>query len=480
MKSISTYFHPVKGFIIMAFVFCLSHTDAYGYYDQFTGIYIDGAKWTEREIVREIDPVSGKLISKIGNSATYGFGRNNTAFQNPESINTIETKIIIVKAILDDGTDRESFARIDGRFYNSLNSGTEKGDIWAGVHIGDKGSGLQAWWDVFEATDDSGDTWEEKGSGILVVPGDIIIGNEYTAKIEYDGDQDFTFSVGNEEESFTGPAKITNSFLAYKGLVTGSFSTGGSGNGFTHAEFDDVYINSSNTVYDDFNTQPLDDTKWKSLEAVKEISSGKLRLNVQASDTQADIDIKPINQEVKYLEAQMMINSDSKLSAGTTGVIRIAGWFYNDSRGDGSGLPYDGNKGDVWIRHWIAMRDSKLSVECYIDRCDSAIANGSWTTLFSQTFLKPVSFNKTYTLSIEQIGKTFHFKCGDELHTYTVTTPMYLPSEGQFRYFQTRIYAGAGQSGYIKTTLDNVRLKKSGLFFPVKSRSGKISIIYLE
>jgi hypothetical protein len=112
--------------------------------DNFLGPNIDSQKWEWREFVREV--VAEKLVSKIGNNTFTEHARNNTGFQNPSSITTIECDITIVATKLDTGTDPRSFARVDGRFYNTLNSGTEKGDIWVALFIGNRGSDLEAWW----------------------------------------------------------------------------------------------------------------------------------------------------------------------------------------------------------------------------------------------------------------------------------------------------------------------------------------------
>ena len=104
---------------------------------------IDSSKWKEVDFVREV--AGGNLVSKVANNTSTPNARNNTSFQNPSTIEDIECVITIVEVNLDTGADNSSFARIDGRFYNTLNSGTEEGDVWAGLHIGNRGSGLEVW-----------------------------------------------------------------------------------------------------------------------------------------------------------------------------------------------------------------------------------------------------------------------------------------------------------------------------------------------
>ena len=160
--------------------------------DDFSGANIDSQKWEYGELVREV--VGGELVSKIGNDTFTEQARNSTAFQNPSSINIIQCDITVVATTkLDTGTDPRSFARIDGRFYNAkaLNPTTHNGDIYSELLIGDRGSGLEAWWEIWESMDDEGNSWVDRGHGTLTVPG-LTYGNNYTAILEYDGANQFT------------------------------------------------------------------------------------------------------------------------------------------------------------------------------------------------------------------------------------------------------------------------------------------------
>jgi hypothetical protein len=338
------------GISVVLFISFFVLSDAFAQkalYDDFSGIYIDYQRWNEGEYVREI--VAGKLVSKVRNAPTYNRARNNTAFQIPSSINDVQCDITVVEINLDTGTDSMSFARVDGRFYNTLNSGTERGDIWAGLYIGDRGSGLEAWWEVEESLDDQGNSWEEKGTGTLIVPG-LAYGNSYTAKIEYDGANGFTFSVAGVSDSFAGPARQGAEFTTYKALETGAFSDGGSGTGYTSALFDNVYINNQLTAYDTFDAAPLDQTKWRHLEIVREISGGSLRANIQGIDQMSQVSIPLTKQDASFVEASVRLESASQLSQGARGIARIQGYYYNDSRGTGSGLPHNGYEGNVFVQ----------------------------------------------------------------------------------------------------------------------------------
>ena len=111
-------------------------------YDDFSSIYLDSSKWIQGEFVREVS--QGKLVMILHNSPTEEYIRKGAPFVDPSSINTIECDIMLSAATLDSGDNSDSFVWVDGRFYNAQNSGTERGDIWAGLYFGDRGNGLEA------------------------------------------------------------------------------------------------------------------------------------------------------------------------------------------------------------------------------------------------------------------------------------------------------------------------------------------------
>ncbi len=428
-------------------------------YDDFSGTYLDSQKWENREFVREV--VAGKLVSKIGNVSGTGNFSNYTAFQNPSSINVIQTDVTVNEAVLDSwASNTYSAARVQGFFYNTQAEGGATGDIYAVVYIGNRGNGgLEAWWYVFEYLDDNLNNYEEKENGTLIGPGTLNYGSTYTAKLEYNGTNGFIFTVnGISNPPFTGPPQQRAAMTEHKALVTRvhvhSGSTG-NGTGYVSALFDDVYINNQATAYDDFSTAILDQTKWQNLEFVREISGGKLRLNVQAEGSQTDATLTPNDQTTAYLEAKVLVESGSQVSPGARGRVRIAGYYYNDSRGPGSGQDYNGKEGDVWVQNRIKLDDSNnLTAIFSISRRDTSDPSGPSTSLFYEE--SPIAFDTEYTLSIEFTGSTLIFKRNDETYQYDIATPTYPPSEGQSRQLKSRVYADPGESGYMKASFDDV------------------------
>ncbi len=314
---------------VFAFTLGINTVAAKTLYDDFSSTYLDSSKWNQGEFVREVS--QGKLVMILHNSPTEEYIRKRAPFVDPSSINTIECDIMLSATMLDSGDNSESFVWVDGRFYNAQNSGTEKGDIWAGLYIGDRGNGLEAWWVVNEATDDDGNNWDDKGSGSLNIPG-LSYNQSYTVKIDYDGANEFTFTVAGESNSFTGPDRQGVEYTKYKALETIVYTEGGAGDGYVSASFDNVLTNG--TAYDDFSTSPLDQTKWERQESARVIENGKVRL---VSHSTGDRDTTNLNfSEIwPYTEATVTIKSGSRLEPGDRGIARMDGYFYNDTYGPG-------------------------------------------------------------------------------------------------------------------------------------------------
>jgi len=426
--------------------------------DDFSGPYIDATKWYDREFVREV--ADWKLVSKIGNASGNGMFRNRTPFQNPNSIHTIECQITVVDTELDSGNNPRSFARIDGFFYNINDSGGATGDIYAAVFIGDRGNGgLEAYWEVYESLNDNVTNMQEKGSGTLIVPGTLQYETAYTAKIAYNGNNEFEFTVAGVSSGALvfDPPRKRDPVTELKGLTTGINADGGSGTGYASALFDNVFVN--NDPYDDFSTGALEPTNWRALEFVREISDDeKLRLNVQANDALTDASIYPTNQATAYLKANVLIESGSEVSPGARAIARLAGWYYNVS-----GPPYNGNQDDVWVDNRITVDEfDNLKAQCFVVRYNTPDPWGPATTLFDQEFATPMAFDTEYTLSIEFTGSKLIFKCNSEEYQYDIITPTYPPSQGPHRQLRSRVYADPGESGYIKATFDDVYVAAPG------------------
>jgi hypothetical protein len=440
-------------------------------YDDFSVNYIDATKWMQRTYVREI--VGGQYVSKLGNRSpgmsaevAPDVFRNNLPFKNPDSINSIECEITIVETELDSALNPSSFARVAGYFYSINEAGGATGDIFAHIMIGDRGNGgLEAFWEVQEMLSDDTRTWQVIGSGTVIGPGTLGYNNAYNVKISYDGDRTFSFFVnGQSAPPFLGPARKRASVSSFKALSTGINATNGSNNGFVFAKFDNARINDETTVYDDFSTSPLDLSKWRDVEWVRKISNGFLHAYIQNVDQRNQVSTYLTKTDAPFVEAKARIKSDSQLFNGANGIARIQGFFYNDTRGPGSGQPYNQYEGDVFAEVRLQYySDGSLRARARVSRTDDADQTSS-TDLLNEDFTPP-SLDTDYTISIRYTGSQLILKCNDEEFTHNISTATYKPY-GEHRCLRTRINLDPGDSGYMKALFDDVYIEEKGKMMP--------------
>ncbi len=448
-------------FLILMFFF-ISLPEAWAgrvLYDDFSGEIIDNSKWLGPETVLQVHSF-GMLISKVGNTPEDGAKALPVYFREPEYINSIECKVKVVKADLDTGYGASSIAGIEGHFYNSIlpeeesEDTSNNGNVAAAIYIGDRGNGLEAFWTVREVTEGG---VEERGSGTLIGPGVLELNKDYSVvKIFYDGENSFEFTIDDVTGSFTGPERQREALEPYKYLLTAVNSSEGSGKGYMSVLFDEVYINDSSTVYDTFDTIPpmLDLTKWQSVEERLEVSDGKLCMDVQASGSIVTTENR-LKEKPDYLEAKINIKDTSWVSEGAMGRARIAGWYYNESHGPGSGYYYSRYLGNVLARNWIVFdSDNNLKAAVSVTRYNSSDYS-SYTELFHKELNTPIEFNTDYILSIEFTGSSLIFKCNDESARYQISGDVYEPYD-KSRWLESRVDADSGKSGYIMARFDDV------------------------
>ena len=174
------------------------------------------------------------------------------------------------------------------------------------------------------------------------------------AKVSYDGNNVITFGVASYEHSYVGPTRMREPVTKFKSLSTGINAFNGSNNGYVSATFDNVYINGESSVYDDFSSEEIDQSKWQNREFVREQTAGYLRSNIIGIDSTQTLSTHLTERGTPYFEAKALIESGSQLSPGADGIARLQGYYYNDRRGPGSGQDYNGYEGDVFVQIRLA------------------------------------------------------------------------------------------------------------------------------
>ena len=439
---------------LFTFVVGTAAANAKSLYDDFSGNYLDSTKWSNKEFVREV--LDGKLILKSATSSDSS--RNLSTFRTVELINAIQAEVTVVNGQLEEATSAYAEARLDGHFYNTLSSGDDMtGDVFAAVRIVKDGNGLKADYIIVESLDGNFDTWKLWDEGTISTG--LSYNQQYTLKVEYDNVLNkFVFTADSSSvvvESASLPAYSRDPVLQSLNLTTG-INDAEPGVNFIHALFDNVYINNEVTVYDDFTTAPLDQTKWKNPEFVREIDNDKLRLSSHSTGDIQNVGLS-FAEIHPYTEAIITIKSNSQLEPGEKGIARIDGFFYNDTYGPGS---YNGREGNVWIGVSLDYdADNGLRASCSGSKMLNAEATLDEQLFFKQ-FHVPIIFDRAYKLSIHFDGSIFRFACQDtvtgreDIHMYTVTTDVYEPYDKYTRLL-SRVW-GYSAGGYMATEFDNV------------------------
>jgi hypothetical protein len=443
-------------------------------FDDFSTPHLDGARWWPREYVREV--TDGQLKLELGNSTGMGAEvepgkfRVFLPFAAPETLNAIEAQVTVSKAILDSVPGSASFIRRGGYFCNT-GSAAAIGDVFAKIIIGDLGNGgLEVFWQVQEKLSESPpSTWDVLDSGTLISAGGVLADTAYRLKISFekliDNRGRLVFEADGHSAVYISPAPVLDPAGSGKYITAGIDADSGFDNGFISGKVDDVRVNNQTTVYDDFSL-PLNFSNWESLEWVRTIDPSRqaLKAQIQRTDRTGGARTYLARRDTSFIEARVRLNSDSVFSPGGWGEARLLGFFYNDSHGPGSGLDYNGYKGEVFADVSLHVYSDGIASKIWVGRSENADFS-SETEVFRGTFSDPVYWNTDYLLSIRFIESKLIFKCNEQTIIFPIETPRYQPYVKYRRRLESKVYLDPGESGYMKAFYDDVRISDHDIVF---------------
>ncbi len=443
-------------------------------YDDFSSNYLKKSIWTDHdtgsrylhEFVREIDTTNEVLVLKYGTNEEIYPSRQGVALVTPFAapLTGLKADVKIVE-MNNDPTDSVSvFGRIAGLFYNrdfaSPAPGCFDGDIWAELAIGDRGSGLEAWFEVEEFDTCSDDTAITVVNQSLTTGVTLQADHFYTLEIIYDSDTEFIFRISNGA-SVVGEATVNG--VARMGGPHGQHGTlqacvqddpGEFLDGYVHAEFDNVYVNGAGTAYDTFAGTQIDPLLWSGRHYVKESIGGRAQLHLRGEDSWIRNRLYLRDRYTPYLEATAQMESGSTVSAGALGRVRIGGIYYNRLHGPGS---YNGYEGDVLVQAALELNNSGNPQAIWaVTQFTNADAS-SWTILDEGVFPTPINFDADYVLSIDYSAASIVFGCNSDTVSYAVGAGIN-PPYGPDRRVESILFLDAGESGLMKGQFDDVRV----------------------
>ena len=209
------------------------------------------------------------------------------------------------------------------------------------------------------------------------------------------------------------------------------------------------------TLYDDFSSGLLDETKWIWLEYVRETEGGKF-VSMARRTNSMDPCIYTTGTP-NSIEAEVMLKAVEGPDSGTIRA-RIGEYIYNDGTGTGSG----DYTGDVWAELGIGLYRGVLEARWYVfkmlnpDRSDSVLmAEGS---------LGPVSKDVLFHLSMtwNPGSGTITFSIDGTTESFLVSDSIHNPSNPWWG-IGSRLSLPVSQLAMVEGVFDNV--KKDGILY---------------
>ncbi|MDM8537510.1 C13 family peptidase [Desulfobacterales bacterium HSG17] len=410
-------------------------------YDDFEAAEIDSSKWTTFKERREI--VNGKLHIALEG---YDQQTNSRLYASEKESPYFEAKILIESdsytQIISNSSPvaRTSIIIEVDNYKISVQLRIENDNsISAVANITEIGTWVEVFWQRFSTS--------------------IAFDTEYTLSIEF-VDTEVIFKCNEEQLSYQYGTLINLTGDIVKKIEATTLGEN-QWHGYINALFDDVYTTKGGTPYDDFETEMIDSAKWLDFEHSREIIDSSLRLTIRGIDERTTMLATPlISSTPFYIGAKVMIESGSDMGTGANGIARLEFFPYNNSRGPGSGLPYNEHEGNVWAGINLLIDENEhLTAKAYAESQDNADHSAA-TTLISEELSTPIYFDREYYLSIQRIGSELIFRCEDEVKKFPILTPIYPPSMN-WQSLTTRVYADPGESGFIISRYDDVRISGS-------------------
>lgn len=313
-------------------------------------------------------------------------------------------------------------ADFSGFFYNMNPSPSDPaGDVFFIVRFGDKGNGLEAWWEIWQFQDANYTVWSLFDEGTIIPPsGGWQLSTNYTVDVTYDNNKTFTGTFGGQAiTGAVGPDKGDAAFWAGKWIrvraeLNKAF-TGDPDVNMIHAVFDDVYIDKGTglILHDDFNTGALSTSLWDSNRLLRDVTVTNNRLKMAYKTASTDMisnsgvslraDIPEDYSKTDFIQVDMEI-AGGVTPDGTRSEILLNGVFGN---GKYSADNFPGNSdGEIFAAVRLRKRsDAPYSYDtsCWAIMCEDANCN-TYTEYTLNNSNAPVDPNTIYTASLQKSG----------------------------------------------------------------------------
>lgn len=320
-----------------------------------------------------------------------------------------------------------------GFFYNvnaSPSDGT--GDVLFQLRFGDKGAGLQTWWEIWQSQDGNYTNFTLINEGDITPPGGgWQLSTNYTLAVTYDNAETFTGTFGGQPIiGATGPTKNAPPNFSLRRLrnriiLTTPFS-GDPDPQTVHSVIDNVQVGNGMglSLYEDFNNadEALSTTKWRDDRLARQATVKNNRLKMSNKTANTDMvdsagavlraRLPDKYQDTTFIQADMEI-TDGITQDGTRSEIRFSGDW-----GNAKYTSYPGNSdGKVFAMARLRKRDSApygYDAGCYVSVDNDGTGNNFTDLNWDGTNQASISPDKEYTLSLQRTGTTFYCRVIDK------------------------------------------------------------------
>lgn len=437
---------------------------------------IDPTVWADLEVVRRIN--NGVLESQIRRHGSNG--NNYLVFYDSISVKSFQADLTVK-----DYENSGSFpnAGLLGFAYNDgtgTPGGGHTGDVLGVIGIRHNGSQLEGFYSITQCTAPNCNLQNEVHTICSASLGTAASNQTYPISFSWDDSTStFTFGFGDTSidvnsnplnphycalPAYAGPPKIPNKSI---GTRIAGITNGANAGGYISATFDNVYINNPPTLYDTFDSPPINRSKWwGSLELVSVIDNGELVQELTQNGANGGYNMNFVNSQA-ILGFEADVRADLLQNNGGSPLARLYAGLYND--GTGSGIQGD-RTGDVIASVGISDNGSGGAQAFYsVNRCTAFNCNlpGEYAPLTSGIF-KPVGLSETHKFSLSWDGFSVSLGCDGNTVPYNPTTPVPVagpPKSGKGIGPRVIGIDNSSKSGYVSAAFDNVVILSTG--FPL-------------
>lgn len=448
--------------LVLILVFISSITHAEVFEDFSESISLD--KFTDSE--RNLTVNAGELIiSSRGSSSSRGGLNNAATLLNSNGASNFAADLKVTELNVGNSQTQQALLRLFGDYYS-----TGIGRAFVSIAIGDRGNGLEAWYIIYNDEYDSNGRYA--GSSDIFIQGSLAssglsLNTSYRASIDYNGDNQFTFTFNNGVPvTVNGPVKTGD--LQFPRAVGTRVRFGH--NTSTPDIFDDELPEDGSIVEivgtvdnvttgnggaaDDFSTTNLD--KWSRIPNSTLINDeGKLEMTIaQDENNRITQRLSLIPRDLKYFGAKLALSSESSPGANALLRSRIVHYLGNDTYDIDNGDTPNGFEGNLWSTITLQRSsNSSFSIYAYIERANDRDYNSSTEIIFQPLLPSiPANYDVEYDVAIETVDKVINFIIdGEVLFSFDLTSSdvfsgnLYKTTGDTFSQLNARIQNGPGK-----------------------------------